>query len=589
MKRYKENIISLILALLLVLFIWHNFLVSGNTVIFIFVLIAAYFMIKKTICSTDKRKTITAIIISVAFAIIEVLCKSINIDYTLNNVINKWLPINLLGYFLIAWIIIVNLYNLFENTRLKDKTIKIGNKSIFTNNILSVVICVILMLLAWSPYFLRYYPGIVTSDSHSQIEQTIGILSLSNHHPITHTAIIGVFINIGLAIFSNINTGIALYSIASMIIMAVFNACVLQYLAKKRVPVFIRIIVLLFYMFYPVNAMYSITMWKDILFSGIFPIFIILCSELIFNTEKFLSKKKNIFIFIVITIFTILLRHNGLYAVILTLPFIFIVLRKYWKKLLIMFGTTIILYSCINFLIFNVLKVDKGSIGEMLSVPIQQIARTAKYHEQELGEEKLQQINQFFKDEKIWQEYNPILSDPVKFNFKSGYFNENKAEFIGIWLELLVKYPKDYIEAFISNSYGYYYPEAQNSVVSKVTMDRNMGIEQTPIIQSRFIDKLADLPTSRNIPILSMFFSIGTAFWIIVICLGYQIYKKQYKYILIYLPIFVLWLTLIASPAFCEFRYAYPIFTTLPIYISINFNKRKELLDGENSDTDTML
>ena len=72
--------------------------------------------------------------------------------------------------------------------------------------------------------------------------------------------------------------------------------------------------------------------------------------------------------------------------------------------------------------------------------------------------------------ENVWEDYNPILSDPVKFNFNNEYFSENKSEFISIWLKLFVKYPKDYIEAFISNSYGYYYPEVRNSVVSRVTM-----------------------------------------------------------------------------------------------------------------------
>ena len=72
-----------------------------------------------------------------------------------------------------------------------------------------------------------------------------------------------------------------------------------------------------------------------------------------------------------------------------------------------------------------------------------------------------------------------------------------------------------------------------------------------------------------------MLFSVGFIFWVIIVCLGYKIYKKEYKYILVYLPIGILWLTLIASPVFCEFRYAYPLFTTLPLLISLNFTKKE--------------
>ena len=155
-----------------------------------------------------------------------------------------------------------------------------------------VIVTIVLIFLAYLPFFLRYYPGIVTSDSYSQIEQMIGILEPEDHHPITHTAIIGIFANIGLKMFNNINTGIALYSIFSMLMMATFAAFVLKYLRKKKVPAFVQLVILLFYMFYPVNGMYSITMWKDILFSGIMPLFIIQNIELIFNTEEFLGKKE---------------------------------------------------------------------------------------------------------------------------------------------------------------------------------------------------------------------------------------------------------------------------------------------------------
>lgn len=573
MKKYKSNIISLILSLLLVIFIWHNFLVSGNNVIFIFIFVACYFILKATLSKMNKRKGIVSAIIAIVFAIVEVVCKSINIDYTLNNIINKWLIINLAGYFLISWVIILSLYDIFENNKLEEKQIKIFGKEIFADNTISVIICVILMILAWTPYFLRYFPGIVTSDSYSQIEQTIGILSPDDHHPITHTAIIGVFVNLGLLILKNINAGIALYSIASMIIMAILNSLVLKYLNKKKIPLFVRIVVLLYYMFYPINAMYSITMWKDVLFSGLVPIFVILCIELMFNTEQFLSKKRNIAIYILVSLFTILLRHNGLYAVILTLPFMFIVLRKHWKKVLPMFIGILVVYELTNVLIFNILKVSKGSVAEMLSIPLQQIARVEKYHKDELGEETLEKIDNFFVIENIGEQYNPILSDPVKFKFNKEYFDENKSELINLWLKLLVRYPKDYIESFISNSYGYYYPEAYSTTTSEVTLDHNMGIEQSPKIKGTIIEKMNYVANNREIPLLSMIFSIGAGFWLTIICVGYKIYKKEYKYILAYLPIIVLWLTCVASPAFCEFRYAYPIFTTLPLFIAINFEK----------------
>lgn len=235
---------------------------------------------------------ITAGIVAVIYTIIEIIGKSINTDFTLNHILNKWLIVNFIGYFTMFSIIVLWVYDIFENNKLKTENITIfgkdlSNIKLLKNEVFLVIITILLIFLSYLPFFLRYYPGIVTSDSYSQIEQTIGILPLKDHHPITHTAIIGIFVNLGLKLSGNINTGIALYSIFSMLTMATFAAFVLKYLRKKKVPAFVQLITLLFYMFYPVNGMYSITMWKDILFSGIMPLFIIQNIELIFNTDEF--------------------------------------------------------------------------------------------------------------------------------------------------------------------------------------------------------------------------------------------------------------------------------------------------------------
>ena len=155
-------------------------------------------------------------VIALLFSMIEIICKNIGTGNPTNNIINKWLIVNFMGYFIISGIIIFWLYHIFENLRFQ-----FGNRELFKedrykwlkNEKFITVMNIIVIFVAWIPFFLRFYPGIVTSDSYSQIEQTIGLIGLSDHHPITHTAIIGIFINIGLKLTNNINVGIALYSI----------------------------------------------------------------------------------------------------------------------------------------------------------------------------------------------------------------------------------------------------------------------------------------------------------------------------------------------------------------------------------------
>ena len=269
------------------------------------------------------------------------------------------------------------------------------------------------------------------------------------------------------------------------------------------------------------------------------------------------------------------LRNNGLYVVLLTLPLILISLKKYLKKAIIMTITIIMSYFIIKSAIFNIFNVKNGSVGEMLSIPLQQIARVKKYHKEELVIELLTQIDNFFLCDNIEEKYNPILSDPVKAELNNEYFNENKSKFLKLWLKLLKKYSKDYIESFVSNSYGYYYPEAKHWVANRTVEANNLGIVQTPLIKGKFVSRIDSYIEKRDIPLISMIFSVGMAFWIIIISLGYELLTRNYKMIIPYIIILILWLTIVASPVFCEYRYAYPMFTSIPLFIGLNFIKKK--------------
>lgn len=150
----KKNILSFILAIITTLCVWHNFLIGGNDILFVFIFISAIFMIKHTIEISNKRQNIIIAVISIVFAIVEVVCKSINKDYTLNNIVNKWLIINIIGYFTIGLCLISHLFYAFEKLQLDN--IKI--KKIMDNKIMHFLVCALLMIIVWLPVFLRYYP-----------------------------------------------------------------------------------------------------------------------------------------------------------------------------------------------------------------------------------------------------------------------------------------------------------------------------------------------------------------------------------------------------------------------------------------------
>lgn len=579
LKKYTKNIISLIIAIILNFFIWHRFTADGNSIIYIGLFVFIYKFFLEILDIKNKRMIIISLIISISFSIIEVIGMSINLDFTLNNILNKWLILNFCGYAIMAYGCILYSYTFLEKIKNKEeikKEIKIKNIKLLADNKVSFFVVFVLLLIAWIPYFLRYYPGLLNLDSISQINQSLGITQLTNHHPIIHTGIISAFIHIGISVFNNINVGVALYSIFQMIVMALMFSAVLQYLSKKDVPLIFKIGLLLIYMFYPVNGLFSITMQKDTLFCAFTPIYIILTNELVYKTDDFLVDKKKIFAYILFSLLVMFTRNNGVYVVLLTMPVVLIALRKKWKKILLLLITIVISYALIKTAIFKIFDVKNGSIGEMLSIPLQQIARVKKYHKEELDAETIKKIDSYFYCDDIDQRYDPTISDPVKDVLNREYFGNNKIEFAKLWAELLIKYKKDYIESFLSNSYGYYYPEARRFVALRGIDENDLGIETTPIINSKIVSLVAHLTDGRDGPIYSMVFSLGMVFWITVILLGNEILKKQYKRIVVYWPMFILWLTNLASPVFCNFRYAFAMFTCLPVFIGLIISKYKE-------------
>ena len=60
--------------------------------------------------------------------------------------------------------------------------------------------------------FLADYPGILTEDSISQIEQLLSGV-YSNHHPYYHTQLIRLCISAGLRLFGTMNAAVAVYSV----------------------------------------------------------------------------------------------------------------------------------------------------------------------------------------------------------------------------------------------------------------------------------------------------------------------------------------------------------------------------------------
>lgn len=573
MKKIIKTLLEIFLASLSVFSIalsYNNSSITfynGNSFFWIPIFILFYLLIKMSSKIINKRLTICATILTFILISFDFIGRYINTYLNLNQLFDfKSLAVNMIisiGHFVILYISIKLLYNFLDNYDFpKPKNLIKHGKVMF-------FISWLIIFVAYIPYFLTYYPGNLTPDSIDQIGQALGINELNNHHPVLHTFTIAFPMLLG-KLFNNYNLGVSIFSVLQMLCVSGIFAFALYYMRKKNLPLFIRLISLLFYAFYPIHALYSITMWKDIPFALIMLLLTIIITEMITKKDVFFNSKLNSFLLIVIMLLLALFRNNGIYILILSFPLFIVFFKKHYKNILLIFVTVFILYMLWKCAIFRIFNIPDGSIREALSVPLQQIARTVRDHEDELTLSQKNELSNFFSNSDIGNLYIPTLSDPVKATFNDEYFKDNKINFIKVWISLFFKHPLTYIESFLCNSYGYWYPEAYNWTVAKGITADGYIVENLDLHTSSKINiKLDFYREKREIPMFSMIYSIGFAFWLALVSLTYCIYTKKYNLVLVFIPILGLWLTNLASPVFCEFRYIYSLFTCLPILLSV--------------------
>ncbi len=445
----------------------------------------------------------------------------------------------------------------------------------------------LLTFLCWLPYFLSYYPGNLSIDSYASISQAMGTEMLSNHHPVMFTAFVKICLAVG-SLFGGMEAGIAVFSIIQMAAFALtLNFC-LEWMRTKEVRPVIRICSFLFFAFSPLTALYSFTMWKDILFSC----WILLLGIQLFEMADRQAQpdKGDIVRLVVLSFLTAFGRNNGLYIVIAVLAVVLAVYRKSWKKLAPVFSAAVLVIVLIQGPGYDMLNIKKGNLAESLGVPLQQISYTVKYGGN-ITEEQREFLNKILPEEDMKEAYNPTSANGVKFHadFNNEFLEENKGEFLKVWAEILLKNPAKYVKAYCMHTMGYWQMDTIGYTYCYGPDEHWIHVEDRNILEEitgknvRHIIE-HDLPQIyMNLPVVSLFFCTAFPAWLAAGCLVVLLVKRRGRYIMALVPCIALWGTvMIAAPNSGEFRYVFSLYIAIPFLTAmlfygknINSNKKK--------------
>lgn len=468
-----------------------------------------------------------------------------------------------LGVMIVVFILLYYLKKILDTTEFSSNY---NEKKWLRPSTLSLI-----MIACWMPYFIYNYPGILTYDSVYQISQIEGDLALNSHHPVLHTFLIGICYNIGKRLFGVPNIGVALYSLIQMGILAIIYSYAVYILYKNKVNTLVCVAIYIFYALVPFNAMYAITMWKDILFAA----FVLWFSVTLFviSIEKKITLKRWIQLFISGLLLT-LFRANGLVALILCMPFTLLLLKSEWKKILCSFILGIAMYMVISGPIYSAMGVNTvDDISESLSIPMQHIARVVVDHSDELSDYDKNLIEQIAPLYEIQETYNCRFSDPIKKlvrSHKSGkIIEDNKSKYAKLWFSLGLKYPIEYVRAEIDATVGYWYPDEQYNIVEVGVYPNDYGIYTVTDTSNPTWSKVYKWHNSyREIPLVGNLYSIGSMYICLLISIYIGLVRKKNYVLLMACPSFMVWATImIATPLHSEMRYIYGMILTVPVLL----------------------
>lgn len=228
------------------------------------------------------------------------------------------------------------------------------------------------------------------------------------------------------------------------------------------------------------------------------------------------------------------------------------------------------------------LHADDSEYQELLTVPIQQLARTCKYAPEAFSEEDMEILHEVL-DEEVLSLYTPRLSDPVKYRFDNAAFGQDKGRYAKLWLRVGMKKPLIYLNAWLMTSYGFWYPDTVinvyggNTVFTFTYKDNSYfgyEVEQPGVRESKipWLDevyrKLSLEVWKEKAPVISWLFSPGAMFWLYAFLFAWLLNNRRYELLYPFLPIFLIWLTVLLGPTYLP-RYVLFFWYCLPLFLAV--------------------
>ena len=535
----------------------------------------------KTASERDRRRTICCLIPALLFAAFSVIGFCFAMDSTPERLYASKTDLlkatgAFCGYVLVFHAGLQGLFSLLSEHRIHsnespDREIHGYGKLLVRRPFWTAFLT---LLLGYLPYMIASWPALFMGDCQTIIPQGFGIVPLTTHHPVPYTLFLCGVLRAGKTLLNSWNAGAFAFAMMQTLAFLAVMAYSVQVLIRKAGASWKWAVALeAYYVVSPriSNCMFVIT--KDVWYAACLMLFGIA----VFCLLKEGWAGKNTIQLAISSAGILVFRKDGFYVLMLSFLIYLLFNRKLRKGMPAFLIAVLGLHLVFNQVIYPAAGIEKGSIKEMLSIPLQQTARCAKYLGDSLTEEEKDEIlDMFYFDsiEEMGATYDPSLVDYIKFRFPEQVDGETLNRYLHLWARMGKKYPATYLNAFINNYFEYVYPGCifmQCSydwsetcfarVNEKIGSDFHYpeGLDRYRHGLETVRERIFEAYPFRliNMPGMTTWFLLIWAFWLI--------YSRKNDHLMLAVPLFIVMLVCFASPCngyYC--RYQYPLLAYLP-------------------------
>ncbi len=452
------------------------------------------------------------------------------------------------------------------------------------------VITFIFLCICWTIPIVLKYPAGICFDASWQIDQGMGNVPLTTHHPIFHTMLMVWFVKFGMKLYSA-NVGIFLFCVVEAIILALIFSFAVKCLVDLQAKYWSILLAVIFFGFSPFITGYVGTVIKDVYFVAMCVLYITTLIVYAADRELFWSKFYYSILFILATVGMVLFRNNGLY---MCAPTALVLMVYEFKKRDNKFikHIVIIAMSCIlavtaSKTLTHIYQPEKGSIAEALSLPFQQTARYVKIYGNEVTEKEKKIISKVLPYDRLGELYDPYISDPVKFYFNSSATGDDLKQYLNVWWRQFLKHPTCYVKATVQQNIFLIYPGYNNYAYYLNSNANNYFYQKeqyftTPrkiaLLQQKYFEYLVGC---HSVPIISLLNNMALYIMGMFCLLIFSWKKHNYNSMFFFIPLILSVLIIVAAPTIRgHVRYAFPVIYTFPLILAEFTRMRKEDKNG---------